>query len=271
MIPDMHMRWRSFNRQMFNPTCIKNNHFDLHIATAKNCGTHWVKYMLSLALAERHAIPAPDNIRDDSIVGHTKTPPRYKNIPQIAITHSHPHYLMRLPAAHKILHLPKFVVLVRDMRSILVSMYEKTRGPHLDKKMHTQNVTFSQYLRGDPSGKTRIEDLYGLILFFNAWGAVQTATPENVLAIRYEDLQTDTAGTLQKICAHASIDLSLDTLARAVEQSSKNRMAERMDEDGEKIVNLDARNDLDWYSASDMDFLRQTCAKYLKHDFGYKF
>src|SRR5262245_44769290 len=101
--PALHMHLRALNRQVFNPTCIKHRNFDAHIATAKNCGTHWIKYMLSLALAETYNLPAPTSIRDDSIVGHTKTPPKYKDIPQIAVTHSHPHYLMRIPAVHSTL------------------------------------------------------------------------------------------------------------------------------------------------------------------------
>jgi len=267
----LHLTKRALNRQLFNPTCIKHNNFDGHIATAKNCGTHWVKYMLSLALAEKYNLPAPESIRDDAIVGHTKTPPKYKNIPQIAITHSHPHYLMRLPAAHKALHLPKFVVLVRDMRSILVSMYEKSKGPHIDEKLGRSNVTFSEYLPGDVTGRTRFEDIWGLILFFNAWGAIAEKSPENTLVVRYEDLQSNTQGTLRKICDHIGLDISDDILARASTISTKKDMEELMDEEGEKIVNTQSRNDLDWYSEQDMNFLRKTCNKYLKYNFGYKY
>ena len=170
-IDHYHLYLRAINRQLFNPTCLKHNKFDCHIATAKNCGTHWLKYMLSHILSKAYDIPAPEKITDDSIVGHTKTPPSYSHIPQIAVTHSHPHYLMRLPFVYKPLKLPKFAVLVRDPREILISIYETTKGEYLDKKMNSNDVTFSQYLKGDVTGKTRIEDIWGIMLFLNSWGS----------------------------------------------------------------------------------------------------
>lgn len=269
-----HISLRAFNRQMFNPTCLKNRHFDGHIATAKNCGTHWIKYMLSLAIAEKFGLPEPAHIRDDAIVGHTKAPPKYKNIPQIAVTHSHPHYLMRL-RLFTYLQLPRFVVLVRDMRAILVSIYEKSRGEHLDKKMHLKDVDFQTYLRGDVTGNTRIEDIWGLILFFNAWGAVHKNNPERVLIVRYEDLAANTLSTLRAVRDHIGLEeLSDDSLQRAIEKSSKNEMKKRIDateDQGDKSVNLVDRDFLKWYSESDMEFLREACRRHLKYDFGYKY
>ncbi len=267
-----YLHWRAFNRQMFNPTCLKHRQFDGHIATAKNCGTHWVKYMLSLAIAEHYGLPPPAHIRDDSIVGHTKNRPSHTHIPQIAVTHSHPHYLMCSAFVMNTIRLPRFVVQVRDIRSILVSMYEKTRGEILDKKMHGQNVGFSAYLRGDVTGKTRIEDIWGLILFFNAWGAVIKRNPEKVIPVRYEDLKAGTPATLRVICDHIGLDIPDDILSRAIDSSNKDIMKTRIAKtETEKIVNTQTRNDLDWYSAEDMKFVRKTCEKHLEYDFGYKY
>lgn len=272
MTPEFYLARRAFNRQMFNPTCIRHGHFDGHIATAKNCGTHWVKYMFSLALAERYGLPPPAHIRDDSIVGHTKTPPIHAHIPHIAVTHSHPHYLMRSRLVMNTIRLPRFVVQVRDIRSILVSMYEKTRGDVLDKKMRKKNVDFSTYLLGDVTGRTRIEDIWGLILFFNAWGAVIKHNPEKVISIRYEDLKANTSATLRTVCDHIGLDIANDSLARAIDSSNKNIMQSRLAaSETEKIVNMQTRNDLDWYNAEDLEFVRETCRKHLKYDFGYKY
>lgn len=269
---DYHLALRAFNRQLFNPTCIKHRDFDGHIATAKNCGTHWIKYMLSLALAERYGLPPPAHIRDDSIVGHTKNRPSHSHIPQIAVTHSHPHYLMRSRLVMNTIRLPRFVVLVRDMRSILVSMYEKTRGDILDKKMLMENVDFTTYLRGDVTGRTRIEDIWGLILFFNAWGAVINRNPEKVISIRYEDLKDNTFAAMRTVCDHIGLDIPDDMLARAIAASTKEIMKNRTASgETETIVNVKKRNDLDWYNAADLEFVRETCRKYLKYDFGYKY
>ncbi len=40
---------------------------------------------------------------------------------------------------------------------------------------------------------------------------------------------------------------------------------------GEKSVNLEDRDFLKWYSAEDMEFLRETCRRHLKHPFGYNY
>lgn len=269
-----HLGRRAVNRQLFNPTAVKHRNFDCHIATAKLCGTHWIKYMLSLALAERYNLPPPDHIKDDSIVGHTKHPPRYKNIPQIAVTHSHPHYLLRIPGIFKIIDLPKFAVLVRDPRDILVSMYEKNRGDHMKKKMSTdEDVTFSRFIRGDVTGGTRIGDIWQIILFFNAWGPVAAAHPGHVMMAKYEDLKNDTPGTLRRICDHAGLnDISNDVLARAVANSSKEHMRKRLDKSEDvydKSVNLGQRDFRAWYNDEDRAFVERVCKRYLKYDFGY--
>jgi hypothetical protein len=270
-----HLCARAANRQLFNPTVVKHRYFDCHIATAKLCGTHWIKYMLSLALAERYGLPPPTSIRDDSIVGHTKTPPRHKNIPQIGVTHSHPHYLLRALGVFDVLKLPRFVVMVRDPRDILVSMYEKSKGPHLQKKMGVaEEVTFSRFIRGDVTGRTRIGDIWNIMLFFNGWGPVVKAHPDHVLAVRYEDLKSDTVGMLRRICDHAKLpDITDDMIARAVAGSSKEHMRAQPAVEAtqfDRIVNVGQRSFRDWYGPDDRAFIEDACKRFLKHDFGYK-
>lgn len=269
-----YMGWRAVNRQLFNPTVIKHNKFDCHIATAKLCGTHWIKYMLSLVLCEMYDLPPPAHIRDDAIVGHTKHPSRYAHIPQIAVTHSHPHYLLRVSNIFKVLHLPTFAVFVRDPRDILVSMYEKSRGEHLNKKVGTDtDVPFSRFIRGDVTGRTRIGDVWQVMLFFNGWGPVVAAHPDEVIAVKYENMKADPAAVLRRVCNHAGLrDVPEETIRRAVEGSSKERMRERLDTSEtvyEKSVNLGQRDFKGWYDEADRAFMDETLGRYLKSDFGY--
>jgi hypothetical protein len=269
-----HLQARALNRQLFNPTVVKHNNFDCHIATAKLCGTHWIKYMLSLILAELYDLPPPAHIRDDAIVGHTKNPPQYKQIPQIAVTHSHPHYLLRVPGVFNVLRLPEFAVLVRDPRDILVSMYEKSRGEHLMKKMNTnEEVSFSRFIRGDVTGRTRIGDIWQIILFFNAWGMVVKAHPAHIIVIKYEDLKSDTATLLRRVCDHTGLqNVTDDMIARAVSAASKDKMRQKLDTTEtkfEKSVNLGQRDFKQWYSAEDRAFVEETCKRFLNCDFGY--
>ena len=228
--------------------------------------------MLSLVLAQIYDLPEPAHIRDDSIVGHPKNPPKFGQIPQIAITHSQPHYLMRFPAINELLKTPKCIFVVRNPKDLLVATYEKAKGEYLDKKYQKQNVTFSEYLRNDISKRYRMEDLWGFIRFFNAWGAVNAASPKTTLLIKYEDLLNDPLEGLKRICAFVGIDASNEILEHAVNKSSKQEMRQKLDKSEakfEKTVNLDQRNANDWFNESDETFFRQICARYLKYDFGY--
>lgn len=258
---------------MFNPSVIKHNHFDAHIATAKHCGTHWVKYMLSHVLAEIYNLPEPAHIRDDSIIGHPKNPPMHKDIPQIAITHSHPHYLMRFPAINDVMKTPRCVFIVRNPKDLLVATYEKSKGEYIDTKYGKDDVSFSEYLRCDISKRLRLEDLWGFIRFFNAWGAAQQADPKRVHMIKYEDLMSDTHTHLKHLCTWIGMNGIDDAiLETAIKKSSKEEMRKKLDTSEsqfEKTVNIEKRNADDWFSEDDTKFFDDICARYLKYDFGY--
>ena len=273
-IETFYMTFRPFNRQTFNPTVIKHRNFDTHIATAKHCGTRWVKHMLGWAFSEYYDLKGPEHINDDSIIGHPKNKPLYPHIPQIAMTHSHPHYLMRIPGAYDSLGLPRYIVLVRNIKAILVSIYEKSKGDHLDKKMGLQDVDFKTYLKGDVTGRTRIEDIWGLIQFFNAWGAVQAARPDKVSVIHYEDLTSNTCDTMLEICRLIGIeDMKRETIERAVQNSSRKEMQKRLDPNEsvyERAVSSKERNFMEWYDEEAHRFIDDICTRHLRYTLGYK-
>lgn len=266
--------FKSANRQIFNPTVIKHRQFDCHIATAKQCGTHWIKYMLSLVLCEIYDLEPPSHIIEDNIVGHTKTRPRYSHIPQIAVTHSHPHYLLRASNIENILKLPKFLILVRDPRDILVSAFEKSKGPYLDNVMSSQTpVDFSEFLRADMDLKKPFADIWSIILFFNAWGALQHKPTDQYKFMTYEDIKADTPQALKNVCDFIGIEEANDEIiARAIENSSRQKMKKKLnpnEEQAEKSVNLKVRNFKDWYNDEDQKFVNNIFDKYLKYNFGY--
>jgi hypothetical protein len=231
--------------------------------------------MLSHILSKAYDIPAPEKITDDSIVGHTKTPPSYSHIPQIAVTHSHPHYLMRLPFVYKPLKLPKFAVLVRDPREILISIYETTKGEYLDKKMNSNDVTFSQYLKGDVTGKTRIEDIWGIMLFLNSWGSIIQKAPSHTHLLKYENLKKDSHRNLSELLSFIGVsDITSDIIDYAIEQSDKSKMKEKLDpnqDQSDQRINTQSRDLNSWYNDEDKDFVQRTFSKFLKHNFGYNF
>ena len=264
----------ALNRQLFNASALRHNQFDCHIATAKNCGTHFIKYALSHILSEIYDLAPPQHVRDDRIVGHTKTPPEYSHIPQIAVTHSQPHYLMRYDCIHKWKELPKFIVLVRDIRAILVSVYDKWQGEKLTKLMRAQDeVSFSDYVRGDMMGKAHVADIWSLFKFFNAWGAVYEACPTRVKILKYEELTSHSFEIMRQTCDFIGIqDASDDIIQRALDKSSRSEMRKKLDKDEfnfDKSINTKQKDFMSWYNSDDQDFFNQACQKYLKHDFGY--
>ena len=137
--PDQLRHWvRSLNRGLFKLETLENRRFDGVVVNMQQAGEHWTRYMLSLVLARLHDLPPPSYIEDVSIVGR----PIYPQIPQIVIVHGAiPHYLFRSRTFFRLLHLPRYLILVRDIRDTLVAHYEKRKDRY--------NVDFSTYLRGD--------------------------------------------------------------------------------------------------------------------------
>ena len=198
---EFRLRARSLNRGLFNTTTLRRRRFDGFIASMQQSGSHWLKYMLGLTLAKIYDLPPPSHIQDDSIIGHTRSPPIYPGIPQIIHSHSIPHYFLRSRALVAILHFPRYVVLVRDIRDGLVAHYEKFNGEY--------NVDFSTFLHGGvrrkrnaASGRKYADDIWLRIRFLNGWGAVAERHPERVAVLRYEDLKADTRSELARVCNH---------------------------------------------------------------------
>ncbi|MEM6811142.1 MAG: sulfotransferase domain-containing protein [Pseudomonadota bacterium] len=265
---------KSVNRQTFNPTVIKHNQFDCHIATAKQCGTHWIKYMLSLILCEIYNLPKPNHIIEDNIIGHTKTPPRYDHIPQIAVTHSHPHYLLRLPNVVPVLNLPQYIVMVRDPRDILVSAYEKIKGGQMQKTFNvSEDLSFSEFLQSDIQIKKPVADIWSTIQFMNSWSYILKNHPEHTSLIRYEDLKSDTLKEMKRLCDFMNIEgATKDIIQNAIDQSSRSKMKTKLNPNeinAEKSVNLKARNFKDWYSDDDKLFVNTIFKRYLKNNYSY--
>jgi len=265
---------KSANRQTFKPTLIKHRQFDCHIATAKQCGTHWIKYLLSLVLCEIYDLPLPEHVIEDNVVGHTKTPPRYDHIPQIAVTHSHPHYLLRLPKTIDVLNLPKFLVMVRDPRDILVSAFEKIRGDELRKAINIDHdISFSDFLRVDMNVKKPLADPWKIILFMNSWSPILKTHPNNTTFVRYEDMKADTQTQIKLICDFIGIEgVNEKVIQNAIEGSSRSKMREKLNPNevnADKSVNLKARNFKEWYSDDDRQFINDVFNRHLKDDYGY--
>ena len=244
---------------LLNLRTLRYQRYDGILVSMQQSGTHWVRYMLTLVLANLYDLELPDNIQGRSIVGR----PRYPQTPQIRDTTMIPHYFLRSPKLFRLFRVPNHLILVRNLRDTLVSRYEKQKDQY--------NVDFSTYLRGDTRHNKYRVDIWTRIRFLNGWGAVVERQPEHVAVLKYEDLKADTRGQLARVCKHFGIEgVTPDLIEDVVAASSKSEMAIRAKADSFS-VRFDPRPADEWFSDEDHRFFVKVCRRHLKHTFGYQY
>ncbi len=265
-LPVNAFKWHCLRRDVSNFALLKHRHFDGFLVTMQHSGTHWLKYMMSNALALQLGLPAPRFVHNDSsndFIGHPRHPRRYPDAPRLASTHSVPHALFDSRLLRLGLALPPYVVLVRDLRAALVSNYEKWKERY--------GVSFKTYLRGDPRGRRYIFDIWGGLHFLNRWARVARRFADVTLEVRYEDLQAGPEILLARLFEHFNIAIEPQHIAAAVAAGSKQNMASRLDPASpiRNIIRDDERPPAAWYDAEDREFFDAVVARCLVHDHGY--
>ena len=262
--------YHAWRREAFNVSILKYRDFQGFIVSGQHSGTQWLKFMMGLAIARRYGLPEPQYINNEAsndILGHPKVPRKYPEAPRIAMSHSIPHLLFDSHLLRSVLSFPPFVLLVRDMRGVLVSHFEKWRTRYPE--------TFSEFLRGDVTGKKHRADLWYNIRFYNRWGRVLERLPNDILLMRYENLRSDTLGELLRLRDHFALDIPDENFAYAAGEATKEKMVGRaghakLDED-RKVVRLDERDPLEWFSTEDLSFFKSSLRENLRYDLGYNF
>ncbi len=238
---------------------------DGFLITAKNSGTHWLRHMLSHAMAHQYGLKPPayaSGETSNSIVGHPNDLRLPPGVPRIGSSHTIPscafgwRWLNRL-APHK-----PVALLVRNLESAMLSHYVKWR--------ETYGVSLSDYVQGDPAGKRFFGDIYWYVHFFNRWGAAMQACPDKFLLLRYEDIQQNPAAALNAISSHYKLGLSKAAIAAALPYVERDTLAARLDPNfNETIIPAaDARTGIA-FSGADKAQLRATLARHLRYDLGY--
>ena len=107
-------------------------------------------------------------------------------------------------------HDRRVVLLVRDPRDVIVSLYHQMHGGR--RRQDVAPVDASSTV---PSG-----GFASLLAFYDAWAAALDV-PAAVLVVRYEDLHADPAGELTRVLAFAgAADVPYAVVADAVEQGA---------------------------------------------------
>lgn len=239
---------------------------DGFLVTAKNSGTHWLRFMLSHALARQYGLPAPlhsSGRASDDFVGHPKWGQKYPQVPFIGSSHNIPSALFAQPWFVGLVRSPPIVVLVRDIREAMLSHWVKW-GPQL-------GLSLPDYVRLPAPGRKDIADAWWYMDFFNRWGRMAMTFPERVLIVRYEDLLHDAPTWLARISSHLGLGLGPDAVAAAAKLSDRGSLRARLDpEYGEEIVPDPIRREAAAFSAADEAHLRALFARRLDHAFGYE-
>jgi len=256
--------YHALRRDFSNFSLLVHRDFNAMLISMHQSGTHWLQYMLTMALVKKLGIEQPEYIQNELFFGN---PSSYKcdhDIPRIAGSHSIPHILVGSRILNKFVRFPKYLILVRDMRSSLVSNFEKW-------KENIEYKDFSTFLRGDEKGKRFNSDIWWCIRFYNAWGRVLANKPERTMSVRYEDLIINTYDLLKNISDFLQLELSEEQLQYGIHSASKSKMQVKQDQAILTIVRDEKRNPIDWFSENDKQFFIDTCKDHLKYDFGYNF
>ena len=250
-------------RDYFNFSLLKHRHCHGFMASMHQSGTHWLKHMLAVGLADRYGLPPPQFIHSNDIIGGPRDPAPPAPTPRILSTHSIAHPFVASGLVRALLPLPRYVVLVRDIRASMVSNYEKWKSRY--------GCDFDEFLFADPRAKRFNSDFWWCLRFCNAWGSVVVAQPRETLVVRYEDLQRAPLAELERVNEFLALGLSADQLALGVAESTKEKMERKPDRQELTVVRHDNRPVPAWFNVAARRFVERATRELLRHDFGYDY
>ncbi|MFI4965406.1 MAG: sulfotransferase, partial [Caulobacterales bacterium] len=183
---------------------------DGFLISGHNSGTHWLRFMLSAAIAHRLALPPPacsSGPHSDAFIGHARHGRTFPQAPKIGSSHHMPSRLIGVLGALGLARLPPVVLLVRRLPDSLISYFFKWREAK-------QLGGLDRYVARPPAAQG--VDLWWFIRFFNRWGALKRVFPDAVMVVRYEDVERDPQTWVRRIWAHWGVELDEADLVAAM-------------------------------------------------------
>lgn len=254
----------ALNRDLTNLSLYRYRDWQGYLVTGQHSGTHWIKWMLSYALAAEYGVTPPkfyNNASSNEVIGHPKHKrPADWPVPRIASSHTIAPYELEWGWLRAMAPLPPYGVVVRDVRDVLVSNYEKWKAKY--------DVPFADYVKGDPLGKAFNCDVWWYIRFLNRWGAVQARYPAQTLVLKYEDFRADPRASLVRLLGQFGVTLSDPAIDAGVAAGSKDFMARHHNPDVE-VYGVRADSDDRHWDAASTAILEGILREHLTYDFGY--
>ncbi len=256
--------YHRLRHELGNYALLRLRNCDGIIASMHQSGTHWLKFMLASAMADHYGVPGPQYNHANDIIGGPKDTLNYPQLPEIRASHTVPPLVTRCALALDLVNLPPCVILIRDIRASLVSNFMKWRERY--------DVSFSEYLRGDASGRRFNSDLWWTFRFLNAWTRVAQRNRIRIQFIRYEELLSEPFGSLTNVSRHLGLALPSASLTMGIDSASKDAMKKRSDPGrppGE--VNSAESNPHDVFDSADRAFFTSRSERYLSDSLGYDY
>jgi hypothetical protein len=244
-------------------TLLTNRDADGLLMTMWGAGSHYLVWLLSMAISEGLGAPRPKSLNDTLLIGRRKRPPIAHGGPRVLWSHQEaPVWLYRL--ARRVSGLPRHVVLVRDLRASFVSYYEKIPT---DQRC----ATFSEFLRG--RDRTASDHrFFRQIRFLNSWSKMRRVAPDRVTVVRYEDLLERPQAELQRVWSYLGFpSVGGSVFDQAAALSTKEAMARLATDEERSVVRKDKRHPFRWYSDADRAYFKAAVERYLRDDYGYDY
>lgn len=257
--------WRALLINLSNFHLIQYRDVSGFLVSGKNSGTHWLRFMLSHAMAQRYGLPPPvhsSGRSSEDFVGHPRWARKHPDLPFIASSHNLPSAMLSWGWVRWLFDLPPVVVLVRDPKEAMLSHYVKWRD--------VLSLSLHDYICNSSTKRKQLADGWWYIDFFNRWGRMARAAPDHVLVVRYEDLQRAPEYWLERISVHLGLGLDASAIGAAMEVSSREAVRSTLDPAyGEAIVPDAGERARIHLPALEDAVLTAQFTQHLRHDFGY--
>lgn len=261
--------WTNFIADTSNFHMLHYRHVDGFLVSAKNSGTHWLRFMLSHALAAQYDVEPPPRStgsQADVLIGAAKRKRQYPELPHIALSHTIPSRAFSWGWVQTLFGVPPSVVLIRDIRKSLESIFVKW----LIDRPDTDTLDFVAYVEGDPLQRHPPASTWWYVQFLNHWGDVAATFPRRTFILRYEDMEAAPGRSVAAVARHFGIELAPHAIAAAEAVSTKEVMRNHADPlDQQQIIpDEDARKRV-LFTEREEEILRRILRRHLRYDFGY--